>query len=170
MPFTPKSPLSKGPLCHVVRIFVQNLVILAIIHHFHHFCQNCHFLKGPFAISFEYLFTVWRFWHLITFSAKNFSPNTPFSQKSPLSKGPLCHLISIFVYSLAILAFNRHFRQICHFWQNCHFPKGPFTISFEFLFTVWWFWQLIAISAIFANVCISGHISCYHHFGGHREI
>ena len=52
-----------------------------------------------------------------------------------------------------------HFRQIRHFCQNCHFPKGPFAISFEFLFTVWRFWQLGAISAIFANACISGHIS-----------
>ena len=30
--------------------------------------------------------------------------NTPFSPKSPLSEGPLCHLIWIFVYNLAILA------------------------------------------------------------------
>ena len=86
----------------------------------------------------------------------------PFSPKSPLSKGPLCHLIWIFVYSLAILAINCHFchfRQIRHFRQNRHFAKGPFAISFEFLFIVWRFWRLIAISAIFANACISGHIS-----------
>ena len=92
----------------------------------------------------------------------SFSPNTPFSPKSPLSKGPLCHLIWIFVYSLAILAINCHFchfRQIRHFHQNRHFPKGSFAISFEFLFTVWRFWRLSTISAIFANACISGHIS-----------
>ena len=82
--------------------------------------------------------------------------------KSPLSKARLCHLICIFVYSLAILAISRqfcHFRQIRHFRQNRFFPKGSFAISFEFLFTVWRFWQLSTISAIFANASISGHIS-----------
>ena len=49
--------------------------------------------------------------------------------------------------------------EIRHFRQNRQFPKGPFAISFEFLSTVWRFWGLIAISAIFANACISGHIS-----------
>ena len=42
----------------------------------------------------------------------------PFSPKSSLSKEPLCHLIWIFVYSLAILAINYHF---CHFRQCVHF-------------------------------------------------
>ena len=40
---------------------------------------------------------------------------------------------------LAILAINRHFcnfRQIRHSRQNRHFPKGPFSISFECLFTI----------------------------------
>ena len=54
-----------------------------------------------------------------------------------------------------------HFCQIRHLRQNRHFPKGPFAIAFEFLFTVW---RLIAISAVFANACISGHISL-HGFG-----
>ena len=77
---------------------------------------------------------------------------TPFSPKSSLSKGPLCHLICIFVYNLAISAINRHFRQIRHFRQYRHFPKGPFAISFEFLFTVWRVWRLITISGIFAEI------------------
>ena len=88
--------------------------------------QNRHFPKGPFAMSFEFLF-----------------------------------------YTLAILANKRHFchfRQICHFRQNRHFAKGPFAISFEFLFILWRFWRLIAISAIFANACISGHISIFSEF------
>ena len=119
-PFSPKSPLSEGPLCHLIWIFVYNLAILAFNRHFCHFCQNRHFPKGHFANSFEFLFTVWRFWRL--------PPFLPFLPK-------------------------RHSRQ------NCHSPKGPFAISFEFLFTVWRFWRLIAISAVFANACISGHIS-----------
>ena len=68
-----------------------------------------------------------------------FSPNMPFLPKLPLSIGPLCHLIWIFVYSVAILAFNHlfcHFRQIHHFRKTRHFPKGPFAISFEFLFKI----------------------------------
>ena len=43
--------------------------------------------------------------------------------------------------------------------KNRHFKKGPFAISIEFLFSVWRFWRLIAISAIFSNACISGHTS-----------
>ena len=43
-----------------------------------------------------------------------------------------------------------------HFCQNRHFPKGPFAISFEFLFIVW---RLIAISAIFAKYAIFAAIA-----------
>ena len=79
---------------------------------------------------------------------------TPFSPKSSLAKGPLCHLICIFVYNLAISAINCHFchfSQICHFRQYRHFPQGPFAIVFEFLLTVLRFWRLSAISAIFVK-------------------
>ena len=74
------------------------------------------------------------------------------------------HLIWIFVYSLEILVIKRqfcHFRQIRHFRQNRHFPKGPFAISFVFLFTVCWFWRLIAISAIFAKYAIFANITTF---------
>ena len=62
---------SKGPLCHLICISLYHLAILAVKRqfcHFHqicHFHQNRHFSKGPFAISFVFLFTVWRFWRLI---------------------------------------------------------------------------------------------------------
>ena len=46
-----------------------------------------------------------------------------------------------------------------HFRQNRHFPKDPFPISFEFLFTVWRFWRLSAISAIFAKYAIFAEIA-----------
>ena len=114
-----------------------------------HFRQNRHYPKGPFGMSFACLFIIWRFRRLITFP-----PFSPFS--------PLCHLLWIFVYSLAILAINCHFchfRQICHFRWNRHFAKGPFAISFEFLFIVWRFWRLIAISAIFAKYAIFPEIA-----------
>ena len=74
------------------------------------------------------------------------------------------HLIWIFVYSLEILVIKRqfcHFRQIRHFRQNRHFPKGPFAISFVFLFTVCWFWRLTAISAIFAKYAIFANITTF---------
>ena len=48
-----------------------------------------------------------------------------------------------------------------HFRQNRHFPKGPFAISFEFLFIVWRFWRLIAISAIFAKYAIFAEIATF---------
>ena len=85
-----------------------------------------------------------------------------FRQNRHLAKGPFAISFEFFVYSLAILAIKRHFchfRPIRHFRQNRHLAKDPFAISFEFLFIVWRFWRLIAISAIFANACISGHIS-----------
>ena len=78
-----------------------------------------------------------------------------FRQNRHVPKGPLWHLICIFVYNLAISAINRHFRHFCqirHFRQYRHFPKGPFAIVFEFLFTVWRVWRLIAISGIFAEI------------------
>ena len=120
----------------------QNQFCCLLLHYILH-VLNRHFPKRPVVMSFEFLFTIWRF---------------AISAKLLLSKRPLCQLIRIFVYSLAIVAVNRHFchfRQIRHFGPNRHFPKGPFAISFEFLFT---FWRLIAISDIFANSCISGHI------------
>ena len=43
----------------------------------------------------------------------------------------------------------------CHFRQNHHFQKGPFAISFEFLFTIWQFWRLIAIFAKIATFQMS---------------
>ena len=64
---------------------------------------------------------------------------------------------SIFFFYLWLM--KRYRISARHFRQNPHFPKGPFAISFEFLFTVWRFWRLIAISAVFDNACISGHIS-----------
>ena len=91
---------------------------------------------------------------------------TPFSPKSSLSKGPLCHLICIFVYNLAILTINCHFRrfrQIRHFCQYSHFPKGPFAIVFEFLFTVFRVWRLIAVSAIFAEIAVLQRASLSSH-------
>ena len=48
-----------------------------------------------------------------------------------------------------------------HFRQNPHFPKGPFAISFEFLFTVWRFWRLSAISAIFVKYVIFANIATF---------
>ena len=152
----PLITVSKGTLCHVVWIFVYSLAILAIncyFRHFRqlrHFRQNRHFQKCRFAISFEFLFTVWRFWRLIAISAI-------FAKLATFQRAPL-HLIQIFVYNMTILAFNRHFRffhQIRHFRQRRHFPKGSFAISFEFLFTVWRFWRLIANSAISPNTPFS---------------
>ena len=46
-------------------------------------------------------------------------------------------------------------------YQNRHFPKGPFAISFQFLFIVWWFRQLIAISAILAKYAIFAKIATF---------
>ena len=57
---------------------------------------------------------------------------------------------SIFFFYLWLM--KRYRISARHFCQNCHFPKGPFAISFAFLFTVWRFWRLSAISAIFAEI------------------
>ena len=50
-------------LAILAKIFVYILAIKRQFCHFRqirHFRQNRHFPKGPFAISFEFLFTVWR--------------------------------------------------------------------------------------------------------------
>ena len=57
---------------------------------------------------------------------------------------------SIFFFYLWLM--KRYRIGARHLRQNHHFPKGPFAISFEFLFTVWRFWRLSAISAIFAII------------------
>ena len=117
-----------------------------------------HFPKGPFAISFEFLFTVWQ---LSAISAI-FAKYAIFAIIATFQRAPLpSHLNFCLLYSLAINCHFCHFRQIRHFRQTRHLAKGPFAISFEFLFIVWRFWRLIAISAIFANACISGHISTW---------
>ena len=121
---------------HLIWIFVYSLEILVIKRQFchfrqiRHFRQNRHFPKGPFAISFVFLFTVCWFWRLIAISAI-FAKYAIFTKIATFAKGP----------------FAISFEFLFTVWR-----------SFEFLFTVWQFWQLSAISAIFANACISGHI------------
>ena len=113
-----KSLLSKGSLCLVIWFYVYNLVIWAINRHFRqirHLHQNRKFQKSPYANSFEFWVTVWWFWRLIVIFAKY----TISAKIAPL-KGPLCHIIWIFVYSLAFLAIDRHF---CHFCQCVHFCR-----------------------------------------------
>ena len=147
--------------------FVYSFAILAINCHFchfrqiRHFRQNRHLAKGHFVISFEFLFTVWRFWRLSTISAI-FAKYAIFAIIATFQRAPLpSHLNFCLLYSLAILAINCHFRQIRHFRQNRHLAKGPFVISFEFLFTVWRFWRLSTISAIFAKYAIFAIIATF---------
>ena len=101
-------------------------------------------------MTFDFLSRIWRFWRLIAIYAKY-----AIFAEIATSKGPLCHQILTFVYSLAI---NRHF---CRFRQNRHFPKGPFANSFEFLFTVWRFWRLIAISVSYTKYSIFVKIATF---------
>ena len=54
---------------------------------------------------------------------------------------------SIFFFYLWLM--KRYRISARHFRQNRHFPKGPFAISFAFLFIIWRFRRLIAI---FANI------------------
>ena len=111
------------------------------------FAKIATFQRAPLP-SHLHFFTLWRFWRLIAISPKY----AIFAKIATFQRAPL---LSHFNYCLLILAIKRqfcHFRQIRHFRQNRHFPKGPFAISFEFLFIVWRFWRLIAISAIFAEI------------------
>ena len=116
---------------------------------------SANFVKSPLskealAISFEFLLKIWRFWRLIAISA--------IFGTIPTFKWALCHLIWIFVYNLAILAINRH---SFHFRQNCHFQKGPLAMLFDFLFTIWRFWRLIAIPSIFTKYAIFPKITTF---------
>ena len=56
-------------------------------------------------------------------------------------------------YQRHFLGENVTYVQKCMQWRKWRNWRN------EFLFIVWRFWRLIAISAIFANACISGHIS-----------
>ena len=59
------------------------------------------------------------------------------------------------IYFFYLWLMKRYRIKARHFRQNRHFPKGPFAISFAFLFIIWRFRRLIAISAkyaIFANI------------------
>ena len=105
-----------------------------------------------------------------------------------ISKGTLCYVISICPDKLGISSSNsisaktrfkneanmhslyifcylwlmkRYRISARHFRQNRHFPKGPFAISFAFLFIIWRFRRLIAISAIFAKYAIFANIATF---------
>ena len=61
--------------------------------------------------------------------------NTPFSPKSPLSEGPLCHLIWIFVYNLAILAIvaiSAIFAKYAIFAKIATFQRAPLPSHLNF--------------------------------------
>ena len=125
-----------------------------------HFRQNPHFPKGPFAISFEFLFTVWRFWRLSAISAI-FAKYAILAKIATFQRAPFPSHLN-FCLQFGNLATKRHFchfRQIRNFRRNRHFAKGPFAFSFQFLFTVWRFWRLSAISAIFAKYAIFAKIA-----------
>ena len=81
--------------CHFRQcIFVYDLSISAINRHFRHFRQIRHFRqyrhfpKGPFAIVFEFLFTVWRVWRLIAISAI-FAKYAIFAEIATFQRAPL---------------------------------------------------------------------------------
>ena len=83
-----------------------------------------------------------------------------FAKIATFQRAPMPSYLNFF-YTLAILAINRHFPQIRHFHQNRHFPKVPFAISIAFLFIIWRFRRLIAISAIFAIYAIFAKIATF---------
>ena len=127
-----------------------------------HFRQNCHFLKGPFAISFAFLFIVWRFRQLSAISAI-FATYAIFAEITTFQRAPLpshlnfCLQFGDFGNEAPFLPFSPN----TPFSPKSPPPKGPFAISFEFLFTVWRFWRLSAISAIFAKYAIFAKIATF---------
>ena len=84
------------------------------------------------------------------------SSNCHFCQNMFLERGQ--HALYIFFY---LWLMKRYRISARHFRQNRHFPKGPFAISFAFLFIIWSFRRLIAISAIFAKYAIFANITTY---------
>ena len=113
LPFSPKSPLFKGPLCHPIWHVVKALTNFRHINHFHFFCQNRPFLsKGSFAISFEFLLTLVGVRHIC-----HFCQICHLCQNSPLN--PLvffhwiCHCCPVFTVF-----------AICHFCHNRQSPRG----------------------------------------------
>ena len=68
---------------------------------------------------------------------------------------------SNFFFNFILWLMKRYKISARHFRQNRHFPKGPFGISFAFLFIIWRFWRLIAISAIFTKYAIFANIATF---------
>ena len=68
------------------------------------------------------------------------------------------------IYFFYLWLMKRYRISARHFRQNRHFPKGPFAISFAFLFIIWRFRRLIAISAIFAKYAIFASLVINRHF------
>ena len=97
-------------------------------------------------MSFQFVLTNQVFHRVIAISAK-----TRFKNEA--------NMHSTFFFYLWLM--KRYRISARHFRQNRHFPKGPFAISFEFLFIVWRFWRLIAISAIFAKYATFAEIATF---------
>ena len=133
----------KGPLCHLIWIFANilaNVRQIRYFHQIHHFCQNRHFQRESLC-------------HRIWIFAQNFgecspyssfTPNWPYSSRSPLSKGdfsisfqfflrlwyfqrgPLCHVIRLVAKALT----NSH--HIRHFREHPHFQRAPLPSHLNF--------------------------------------
>ena len=102
-------------------------------------------LKGHFAISFQLFLRLWRTFAIFVIYVK-----FAIFVKIVTLQGPLCHLISIFPYTLVNFRYFQYFRQnryvqrgplcylirvvakaltnshhICHFCKNHHFQRAP---------------------------------------------
>ena len=75
-------------------------------------------------------------------------------QNRHFPKGPLATSLE-FLFTVW-----RFWRLIAIFAKIATFKRAPFPSRLNFSLQFGNFWRLIAIPAIFANACISGHISC----------
>ena len=108
MPYSPKSPLSKGSLCQFFSNFANNLAIIRHFPQIRPFRQNRQFQKGSFAISFDVLLTIWRLFATSAIFAKI----TTFV-KSASFKAPLCFVLTCSLKFGEFLPFLSIFASAC---------------------------------------------------------
>ena len=115
----------------------QNQFCCLLLHYILH-VLNRHFPKGPVVMSFEFLFTIWRF---------------AISAKLLLSKRPLCQLIRIFVYSLAILALKNEKLLKGYLLNRClkrnDNQSGSILFRFSWIHNILWDCVKASISRMF---------------------
>lgn len=142
LPFSPKSPLFKGPLCHPIWHVVKALTNFCHISHFHFFLS-----KSPLSFNRPLCHFIWVLAKTLVGVCHicHFCQICHLCQNSPLNPLVFFHWICHCwpVYTVFV---------ICHFFHNCQSPRGHVSHSN---------WIFAKPMENFCQICRSHQI---HHF------